>query len=219
MRPLIRFVTARGDTITQPMNGAVLGSAQWIGRIPDNIVSAAISPVQRAGPFAFRLDRLRPIRRATLARQGLRQNPDWLYWAARSRLLNYREEAWQALGSRPAARRWKVTRNGGHSSPGRSILMGSIVRAAIGVPVRCFGSSLISRATMRRSCARRSDPCAGKSIRAGRSAPSRTKPRRRFCSQRSAGRLRAIRAFPRPSSVTNRRSQIRQCLMEATLSR
>ena len=98
VRPLIRFVTARGDTITQPMNGAVLGSAQWIGRIPDNIVSAAISPVQRAGPFAFRLDRLRPIRRATLARQGLRQNPDWLYWAARSRLLNYRQEAWQALG-------------------------------------------------------------------------------------------------------------------------
>ncbi len=53
VRPLIRFVTARGDTITQPMNGAVLGSAQWIGRIPDNVVSASISPVQRAGRFTF----------------------------------------------------------------------------------------------------------------------------------------------------------------------
>jgi GT2 family glycosyltransferase len=98
IRPLIRFVLTDGGTITQPMNGTVLGSAQWIGRIPDNIVSASISPVQRTGQFAFRVDSMRPIRRAALARQGLRQNPDWLYWAARSRLLNSRREAWQALG-------------------------------------------------------------------------------------------------------------------------
>ena len=98
MRPLIRFVLTNGGTITQPMNGAVLGSAQWIGRIPDNIVSASISPVQRTGQFAFRIDSMRPIRRAALVRQGLRQNPDWLYWAVRSRLLNSRREAWQALG-------------------------------------------------------------------------------------------------------------------------
>ena len=53
VRPLIRFVLANGGTITQPMNGVVLGSAQWIGRIPDNVVSASISPVQRAGRFTF----------------------------------------------------------------------------------------------------------------------------------------------------------------------
>ena len=97
-RPLVRFVLNNGGTITQPMNGTVLGSAQWIGRIPDNIISASISPVQRTGQFSFRIDSLRPIQRAALARQGLRQNPDWLYWAARSRLLNSRREAWQALG-------------------------------------------------------------------------------------------------------------------------
>jgi O-antigen biosynthesis protein len=98
VRPLIRFVSANGGTITQPMNGAALGSAQWIGRIPDNVVSASISPIQRSGQFTFRIDSMRPIRRAALARQGLRQNPDWLYWAVRSRLLNSRREAWQALG-------------------------------------------------------------------------------------------------------------------------
>jgi GT2 family glycosyltransferase len=98
VRPLVRFVLANGGTITQPMNGAVLGSAQWIGRIPDNVVSASISPIQRTGQFTFRIDSMRPIRRAALARQGLRQNPDWLYWAVRSRLLNSRREAWQALG-------------------------------------------------------------------------------------------------------------------------
>jgi GT2 family glycosyltransferase len=98
VRPLIRFVLANGDVITQSMNGAVLGSAQWIGRIPDNLVSASISPAQQTGQIAFRIDSVRPIRRATLVGQGLRQNLDWLYWAVRSRLLSSRREAWQALG-------------------------------------------------------------------------------------------------------------------------
>ena len=96
VRPIIRFVTAKGDTITQAMNGPILGSARWVGRIPDRTVSVWISPTQGNGPFAFRLDSIRPIPRATLARRGLR-SPDWLYWAARSRLLNSRREAWQAL--------------------------------------------------------------------------------------------------------------------------
>ena len=33
-----------------------------------------------------------------LVRRGFRLNPDWLVWAARSRLVNSRREAWQALG-------------------------------------------------------------------------------------------------------------------------
>jgi GT2 family glycosyltransferase len=96
VRPLIRFVTVKADTITQPMNGPILGSARWVGRIPDLTVSVSIKPTQGSGPFAFRLDSIRPIPRATLAGRGLR-SPDWLYWAARSRLLNSRREAWQAL--------------------------------------------------------------------------------------------------------------------------
>jgi GT2 family glycosyltransferase len=98
VRPLIRFVTRKGETVTLPLNGPVLGTAEWIGRIPDGTVSALISPVERTGPFAFRLEGVSPVRRAALARQGLRRNPDWLFWAARSRLINSRREAWQALG-------------------------------------------------------------------------------------------------------------------------
>jgi GT2 family glycosyltransferase len=96
VRPLIRFVTKKGDTITQPMNGPVLGSAEWIGRVPSGTVAASISPAQRTGPFAFRLDAMTAVRRTALVWQGL-QKPDWLYWAARSRLVNSRQEAWQAL--------------------------------------------------------------------------------------------------------------------------
>jgi GT2 family glycosyltransferase len=98
VRPLIRFVLTNGITITQPMNGAVLGSAQWIGRIPDNLVSASISPARQSGQFAFHIDSIRPIWRATLIGHGLRKNLDWLYWAMRSRLLSSHREAWQALG-------------------------------------------------------------------------------------------------------------------------
>jgi hypothetical protein len=98
VRPLIRFVSTNGDNVTLPMNGSVLGSAEWIGRVPENTVAAFISPVRRTGPFDFRLESISPIPRAALILQGLRgRRPGWLYWACRSRVLNSRREAWQAL--------------------------------------------------------------------------------------------------------------------------
>ena len=97
VRPLIRFITKAGDTIVQPMNGPMLGSAEWIGRVPDGTVAASISPSDRTGPFAFRLDAIVGVPRTALVARGLGRYPDWLYWAARSRLLNSRREASQAL--------------------------------------------------------------------------------------------------------------------------
>jgi O-antigen biosynthesis protein len=97
VRPLIRFVTNKGDSIIQPMNGPVLGSAEWIGRVPDGTVSAAISPAGRAGLFSFRLDEITAVPRLPLVMRGLRHGPDWLYWAARSRLVDSPREASQAL--------------------------------------------------------------------------------------------------------------------------
>jgi GT2 family glycosyltransferase len=96
VRPLIRFISKNGDTTTLAMNGPVLGAAEWIGRIPDGTVCASISPVRRPGPFTFRLDGINAVRRGTLVRRGLRRH-DWLYWAARSRFVNSRREAWQSL--------------------------------------------------------------------------------------------------------------------------
>lgn len=97
VRPLIRFATKTGDTIIQPMNGPVLGSAEWVGRVPDGTIAASISPSDQIGPFAFRLDAIMPVQRTALVARGLGRHPDWLYWAARSRLLNSRREASQAL--------------------------------------------------------------------------------------------------------------------------
>jgi O-antigen biosynthesis protein len=97
VRPLIRFETAARETHIQAMNGPVLGSAEWIGRVPDNTVAIAISPCRRPGPFDFRLDDVAPVSRLSLLCQGMIRDPKWVYWTVRSRLVNSRREAWQAL--------------------------------------------------------------------------------------------------------------------------
>jgi GT2 family glycosyltransferase len=102
VRPLIRFETRDGETIIQAMNGPVLGSAEWVGRVPNDTVAIAISPSPRE-PFGFRLDGVAPVSRLALLGRGMVHDPMWAYWTVRSRLVNSRQEAWQALkfASRP----------------------------------------------------------------------------------------------------------------------
>jgi O-antigen biosynthesis protein len=95
VRPLIRFKTRTGAAFVQAMNGPVLGSAEWMGRVPEDTVKVAISPGR--GGTAFRIDGVSPLSRVGLLRRGLRHDWRWVYWTVRSRLLNSRQEAWQAL--------------------------------------------------------------------------------------------------------------------------
>jgi GT2 family glycosyltransferase len=108
VRPLIRFGTKSGKTFVQPMNGAILGSAEWIGRVPNDTVSVSISPSRRLGPFSFRVDGLEWLSRRKLLRGGFFTDPLWVFWAIRSRFLDSQQEAWQsvkyALGGTPLDR-------------------------------------------------------------------------------------------------------------------
>jgi O-antigen biosynthesis protein len=97
VRPLIRFVTASGKVFTQAMNGPVLGTAEWIGRVPDGVVSVSVSPARRLGPFSFRVDSVETVSRHRMLQAGMLSDMPWALWALRSRLLNAREESWQAL--------------------------------------------------------------------------------------------------------------------------
>ena len=97
VRPLIRFETRAGDTIIQAMNGPVLGSAEWIGRVPDNTVAVTISPSRRAAPSSFRIDDIAPVSRLALLGRGMLHDWRWAYWTVRSRFVNSRQEGWQAL--------------------------------------------------------------------------------------------------------------------------
>lgn len=105
VRPLIRFVTSSGKVFVQPMNGAILGSAEWIGRVPDNTISVSISPGRRLGPFSFRIDDTPWLSRRRLLRGGFFSDPLWVFWAIRSRFVDSQQEAWQsvkyALGGTP----------------------------------------------------------------------------------------------------------------------
>jgi O-antigen biosynthesis protein len=97
VRPLIRFTTATGEQFVEAMNGPILGSAEWIGRVPDHTISVQFSPCRRLGPFSFRLDSIDAVSRLSLVRSAIARDPLWVFWAARSRILNSRREAWQAL--------------------------------------------------------------------------------------------------------------------------
>lgn len=105
VRPLIRFVTNSGKIFVQPMNGAILGCAEWIGRVPDNTVSVSISPGRRLGPFSFRIDDSPWLSRRRLLGGGFFSDPLWVFWAIRSRFVDSQQEAWQsvkyALGGTP----------------------------------------------------------------------------------------------------------------------
>lgn len=105
VRPLIRFVTRAGKIFIQPMNGAILGSAEWIGRVPDDTVSISISPGRRLGPFFFRIDDVQWVSRRGLLRGGFFSDPLWIFWAIRSHFVDSQQEAWQsvkyALGGTP----------------------------------------------------------------------------------------------------------------------
>jgi len=96
-RPLIRFITSDNKIFIQPMNGTLLGSAEWIGRVPDDTVSVSISPTKHLGRFSFRIDLIEPVSLLNLLRRGLATDFGWMFWALRSKLLNSKQEAWQAL--------------------------------------------------------------------------------------------------------------------------
>src|SRR6202022_66854 len=99
VRPLIRFTTAIGGVIVEPMNGTVLGSAEWLGRIPPHTVEIAISPSRRIGPVNFRIDSIESETTVRLLLRGFFRSKLWTYWTLRCLAVGSRREAWQALKS------------------------------------------------------------------------------------------------------------------------
>ena len=97
VRPLIRFRLPDGREAQQPMNGPVLGSAEWVGRVPDGTAEVLISPTSRPGPFEFRIQSIEGASRLRLLARGVRLNPAWTLLSIGARLIDSREEARQTL--------------------------------------------------------------------------------------------------------------------------
>jgi len=71
IRPLLRFTTQSGREHLYILNGAVLGTAEWVGRVPNNTVSVSICVADRLGPFAFRFENAHPVSKYSLAGRNL----------------------------------------------------------------------------------------------------------------------------------------------------
>ena len=91
VRPLLRFRTQLGRDITYILNGPVLGTAEWIGRIPDNSVSVSICTTDRLGPFAFRIEKAGAVSKYSLAGRNIAAAVSRSGRLATSR----RSDAWQ----------------------------------------------------------------------------------------------------------------------------
>lgn len=91
VRPLLRFRTQAGRDITYIINAPVLGTAEWIGRVPDNATSVSICATDRLGPFAFRIEKAQPVSKYSLASRNVAAA------VSRSRRLatSRRSDAWQ----------------------------------------------------------------------------------------------------------------------------
>jgi GT2 family glycosyltransferase len=108
VRPLIRFTTIDGEVFVEPMNGTTLGSAEWLGRVPDHTIETAISPSRRIGPFNFRIDWVEGESTARLLWHGILRPNLWTYWTLRCLAVGSRREAWQALKSATEGTRLKA---------------------------------------------------------------------------------------------------------------
>jgi GT2 family glycosyltransferase len=75
------------------MDGAVCGRARWIGPVPRGTVDIAVSPLNRPGPFGFRIDAIEGPSRLRLALRGLRRRPNIAIVAIGARLINARDVA------------------------------------------------------------------------------------------------------------------------------
>jgi len=97
VRPMIRFITSEGRQFLQQMNGPVVGSGEWVGRIPDKAISVSISPIKCPGRFEFRLDRVRRVSRPSLVRRGILYDRKSLMLSVGAKIINADEERWETL--------------------------------------------------------------------------------------------------------------------------
>ena len=96
-RPLIRFETADGHILVEPMNGAILGTGEWTGRVPDKTVTVSINPVQRLGPFDFAIESVEVVSRLRLLRRTAAFESSRLKAAVLERLFEWPDEEVRGL--------------------------------------------------------------------------------------------------------------------------
>ena len=92
-RPIFRFSSRAGHVVDQIGAAPVAGAAVWIGRFPADATHLAISPTNRLGPFAFRIETLRTRAWPTLVLESARVRPRQTRSAILTRCIGWRPES------------------------------------------------------------------------------------------------------------------------------
>lgn len=74
VRPLLRFTTAAGTVHTEPLTGALWGTGEWTGRLPDGIVALAVASGSRQEGGALEVLSLEAVPLWRVLRQGMRRD-------------------------------------------------------------------------------------------------------------------------------------------------
>lgn len=74
VRPLLRFTTAAGAIQTEPLTGALWGSGEWTGRIPEGTVALAVSSGSRQEGGALEVLSLQAVPLSRVLRRGMRRD-------------------------------------------------------------------------------------------------------------------------------------------------
>lgn len=99
VRPLLRIHRAGMAPDHAILPGPVAGGGVWTGPLPADCTGLSISPVARAGSFAFRLDTAERVRRLQLVAEGLGRKPGLAITAIVDRLRGRRVRARHLVGA------------------------------------------------------------------------------------------------------------------------
>ena len=93
VRPVLRFFASDGSFVDYIGAAPVAGSAVWIGRVPPHATHLAISPTNRLGSFAFKVERLRARHWPGLLLEGIRRRPRHTWSAILTRCIGWWPES------------------------------------------------------------------------------------------------------------------------------
>jgi hypothetical protein len=96
-RPLIRFETANGRTLIEPMNGPILGTGEWTGWVPEKTERVSINPVSRVGPFDFAIENVEIVSHWQLLRRAVEFESSRITAAVLERLFDWPDEERRGL--------------------------------------------------------------------------------------------------------------------------
>ncbi len=97
VRPLIGFVDLNGREVVYAMNGPVLGTGEWIGRVPDGTMSVFIVPTKHRDETSFEILSIESVSRLELVRRGLSFDRDAIMWSLGAKFIGAKEERWETL--------------------------------------------------------------------------------------------------------------------------